>query len=73
MHRIKKRKSSVFCDSLPIDQTHDECYISDRSRDTAGFVIRVVPTPTEHEFLRVLGEWKRCSARGWSQLDGCEE
>ncbi len=36
----------------------------DRSRDTTGFVTQVVLTSTEYEFLRVRGEWKKCSACG---------
>ncbi len=51
MYQIEKRKNSVFSGSLPIEQAHNECCISDRSHNTAGFVTRVVSTPTECEFL----------------------
>ncbi len=41
MHRIGKReKVSIFCGSLPIEQVDDKHSISDKSRDTVGFVHR---------------------------------
>ncbi len=56
-----EKKNTVFYSSLSIEQAYDECGISDRSRGTAGFIIRVVPTPTEHEFLRAVGVQMKCS------------
>ncbi len=61
----KKNKKLVFCGSLHIKQARNERCISERSRNTADFVTRVVPIPTENEFLRVVGEGRRCSALKW--------
>ncbi len=36
----KKKKNSIFCGLLPIEQVYYNCCISDRSRDTADFVTR---------------------------------
>ncbi len=33
------------------------------SQGTASFIIRVVPIPTEHDLLQMVGGWRRCSAR----------
>ncbi len=59
----KKEKNCIMV-HWPIKQAKDERCISDRNWDTAGFVTRDVPTPTKHEFLREVGEWKRFSAHG---------
>ncbi len=57
MHRFEERKKiSVFCDSLPVEQAHIECCITDRSRNTVGFVKHVVPNTTKHDFVSVVGE-----------------
>ncbi len=61
MHRIKKRKNSVFCGSLPIKQVHNKCCMPDGSLDTACFVTQVVPTPAILEFLGVVSEQRRTS------------
>ncbi len=68
MHEIKEKETSIFYGSLLIEQEHNKYCVLDRSRDTAGFVTQVVPTPTKHE-----------SSEGgavhvdWSQPDDCEE
>ncbi len=55
MHRIEKRKKpSVSCGSLLIEQAHKKCCIPERSRDTTGFVTSVFPD----DFLKNL--YKRC-------------
>ncbi len=64
MHRIENKKKSVYSVVHSIEQVHDEHCISDRSRETAGFIIRVGPTPTEHAFLRVEGEQTMCRVCG---------
>ncbi len=46
------------------EKTRDERCISNRSCDTAAFIIHVMLTPTEQEFLQVVGEQKRYSACG---------
>ncbi len=67
------KENNAFCGSLLIEQAHHEYRISDRSRYIAGFVTRVVPTSTKHEFLQMVGEQRKCSAHGLMQLDDCEE
>ncbi len=58
----KKKKDNIFCGLLSIEQVHDECCTSDRSRDTAYIVTWVGSTPTKHELLRGVDEQWRCSA-----------
>ncbi len=47
----KEGKTSLFCGSLPIKQTHDEHCILDRSQNKSAFITQVMLTPTEHEFF----------------------
>ncbi len=49
---------------LNVEQEHDEYCISDKSRDTAGFLARVVPTPTNRKVVVLVD---------LSQLNDCEE
>ncbi len=64
MHRNRKTKKTAYTVVHSIEQAHNEHCISDGSRDTAGFVSRVVSTPTEHELLRVVAERRRCGTHG---------
>ncbi len=66
----KKRKTRVFCGSLPIEQVLNKHCISDRSQYTACFVTQVMLIPTECEFLQVVGEWRRCSTHGLATTCG---
>ncbi len=65
---LKKEKTVVFCDTLPIEQACNVRCILDSSWDTTGFVTSWV-NPYQTWVLardRRMKEWRRCSA--WGQF-----
>ncbi len=66
MHNASNRKEKKTAYSVVhyLSNKHMTNIVLDRSQDAAGLVTQVVSIPTEHEFWRVVGEWKRYSACG---------
>ncbi len=52
----KEKKDSLFCNLQPNEQAFDKCRISDRRQDIAGFVTRVMLTPTKYGRLFTIRE-----------------